>query len=107
LAVVDSSKKISLRAEVPSPHPSPTALHFTYTPPHPLPAEELPAPRLQPKSACQLNYSFNQIRPSVFEVLEVEDGPNAACATHPISARYGKSKEIISNIDAHTKTVGL
>jgi hypothetical protein len=43
----------------------------------------------------------------VFEVLEVEDGRRVSCASHPITTYYGKSKEIISNMDVHTKTEGL
>jgi hypothetical protein len=43
----------------------------------------------------------------VFEVLEVEDGRIASCASDPITTCYGKSKEIISNMDVHTKTEGL
>jgi hypothetical protein len=84
--VVDSSKKISLPTKLPTPHPLLTSRFnlpsfYLYTP-HTEP--ELSTPQEQPKSACQLNYSFNQIRLLVFEVLEDEDGRVASCASHTV-----------------------
>lgn len=103
-AVVDSSKKISLPAKLPTTHPPPTNTPFQTPfnlPTHPGTELELSTPQEQPKSACQLNYSFNQIRLLVrlgFGVRRVIQLPHSG-----LSTCYGYSKEIISNMDVNTQ----